>query len=94
VWEKSFGDNYCCSTRKLSVLVFRIDLQEEIITDNEVHSDLDPLEAPVWSTSVQFDDQPHCLLSKKLSELISSSISDTTITLNVVEPMVSNARVS
>ena len=45
---------------------FRIDLQEEIITDNEVHSDLDPLEAPVWSTSVQFDDLPHCLLSKKL----------------------------
>ena len=43
---------------------FRTDLQEEIITDNEIHSDLDPLEAPAWSVGVQFEDLPQCLLSK------------------------------
>ncbi len=42
------------------------DLQEEILTDNDVHSDLDPLEAPAWSIGVQFEDQPQCLMSKLL----------------------------
>jgi Rab3 GTPase-activating protein catalytic subunit len=43
---------------------FRSDLQEEILTDNEVHSDLDPLEAPTWSVRAQFEDTPTCLMSR------------------------------
>lgn len=50
--------------KRLVLLATWTDLQEEIITDNEIHSDLDPLEAPAWSVGVQFEDMPQCLMSK------------------------------
>ncbi len=50
--------------KRLVLLATWTDLQEEIITDNEIHSDLDPLEAPAWSVGVQFEDRPQCLMSK------------------------------
>lgn len=40
------------------------DLSEEIVTDNAVHSDLEPMEAPQWSISAHFEDQPSCILGK------------------------------
>ena len=42
------------------------DLPEDIITDNDVHSDLDLMEAPAWSLSTQLEDLPQCLLSEYL----------------------------
>ena len=42
------------------------DLPEDIITDNDVHSDLDLMEAPAWSISTSLEDQPQCLLSEYL----------------------------
>ena len=41
-----------------------VDLQEDIITDNDVHTDLEPLDAPLWSIGVQFEQSPHCLLGR------------------------------
>ena len=42
------------------------DLPEEIITDNDVHSDLDLMEAPAWSISTRLEDYPQGLLSEYL----------------------------
>ncbi len=39
------------------------DLNEDIITDNDVHSDLDLVDAPAWSVGVLFEEKPQCLLS-------------------------------
>ena len=50
------------------------DLPEEIITDNDIHSDLDLMEAPAWSIGVIYEDQPQCLLSEYLK--LFSSICD------------------
>ena len=36
------------------------------MTDTQVHSDLDPLEAPEWSVEVSLVDRPDCLLSRHL----------------------------
>ena len=43
------------------------DLAEELVTDNDVHSDLEPLEAPEWSVEVSLLDNPDCLLFRHLS---------------------------
>ena len=48
----------------LQLNVSWIDLLEDIITDNEVHSDLDPLEAPHWSIRIYPEEQPELLLCK------------------------------
>ena len=39
-----------------------------MITDTQVHSDLDPLEAPEWSLEVSLADTPDCLLSRHLDK--------------------------
>ena len=46
------------------------DLSEDLITDNAIHSDLDPLEAPEWSVSVALLDRPDCLLAKHLDAFL------------------------
>ena len=46
------------------------DLQEDIITDNDVHSDLDPMEAPFWSLGLQFEDKPQCLMQEYLNQFL------------------------
>jgi Rab3 GTPase-activating protein catalytic subunit len=46
------------------------DLSEDLITDNAIHSDLDPLEAPEWSVSVTLLDRPDCLLAKHLDSFL------------------------
>ncbi|KAG8432237.1 hypothetical protein GDO86_016757 [Hymenochirus boettgeri] len=43
-------------------------LTEGIIVDNDVYSDLDPLQAPQWSVRVRKADNPQCLLGDFLSE--------------------------
>eukprot|EP00095_Tigriopus_kingsejongensis_P007273 maker-scaffold144_size312663-snap-gene-2.35 protein:Tk07273 transcript:maker-scaffold144_size312663-snap-gene-2.35-mRNA-1 annotation:"hypothetical protein BRAFLDRAFT_221256" len=42
-------------------------LVEETVLENDIHNDLDPLEAPQWSVSVQFEDQPQCLLGEYMN---------------------------
>ena len=42
------------------------DMSEDLVTDTEVHTDLDPLEAPDWSVEVSLVDKPECLLAKHL----------------------------
>ncbi|XP_042324468.1 rab3 GTPase-activating protein catalytic subunit isoform X3 [Sceloporus undulatus] len=43
-------------------------LTEGIIVDNDVYSDLDPLQAPQWSVRVRKADNPQCLLSDFVTE--------------------------
>uniref|UniRef100_A0A8D0C8F6 Rab3 GTPase-activating protein catalytic subunit n=1 Tax=Salvator merianae TaxID=96440 RepID=A0A8D0C8F6_SALMN len=43
-------------------------LTEGIIVDNDVYSDLDPVQAPQWSVRVRKTDNPQCLLSDFVSE--------------------------
>ncbi|XP_043930878.1 rab3 GTPase-activating protein catalytic subunit isoform X2 [Protopterus annectens] len=48
-------------------------LAEGIIVDNDVYSDLDPLQAPLWSVRVRKADNPQCLLGDFLSEFFKLS---------------------
>lgn len=34
-----------------------LSIQEEIITDSDIHSDLDPLEAPHWAVEVEYENK-------------------------------------
>ncbi|POI34852.1 hypothetical protein CIB84_001395 [Bambusicola thoracicus] len=43
-------------------------LTEGIIVDNDVYSDLDPIQAPQWSVRVRKADNPQCLLGDFLNE--------------------------
>nr|XP_032813023.1 rab3 GTPase-activating protein catalytic subunit isoform X2 [Petromyzon marinus] len=43
-------------------------LTEDIIVDNDVYSDLDPVQAPQWSVRVRMADNPQCLLGDFLYE--------------------------
>ncbi|KAL9848273.1 rab3 GTPase-activating protein catalytic subunit isoform 1-T1 [Geothlypis trichas] len=43
-------------------------LAEGIVVDNDVYSDLDPLQAPQWSVRVRKADNPQCLLGDFLTE--------------------------
>ena len=43
-------------------------MSEDLVTDTEVHTDLDPLEAPDWSVEVSLVDKPDCLLAKHLDK--------------------------
>uniref|UniRef100_A0A673IVB7 Rab3 GTPase-activating protein catalytic subunit n=1 Tax=Sinocyclocheilus rhinocerous TaxID=307959 RepID=A0A673IVB7_9TELE len=43
-------------------------LTEGIVVDNDVYSDLDPLQAPHWSVRVRKADNPQCLLGEFLTE--------------------------
>ncbi|XP_044293944.1 rab3 GTPase-activating protein catalytic subunit isoform X2 [Varanus komodoensis] len=44
------------------------DLTDGIIVDNDVYSDLDPVQAPQWSVRVRKADNPQCLLSDFVTE--------------------------
>jgi len=46
------------------------DLSEELIVDNAVHSDLDPLEAPEWSIEISLQEKPDCLLGRHLGAVL------------------------
>ncbi|KAM9850623.1 rab3 GTPase-activating protein catalytic subunit [Aulostomus maculatus] len=45
-------------------------LTEGIIVDNDVYSDLDPLQAPHWSVRVRTVENPQCLLGDFLTEFL------------------------
>ncbi|XP_042192084.1 rab3 GTPase-activating protein catalytic subunit isoform X2 [Callorhinchus milii] len=45
-------------------------LAEGIVVDNDVYSDLDPLQAPHWSVRVRKADNPQCLLGDFLTEFL------------------------
>ncbi|TSM60542.1 Rab3 GTPase-activating protein catalytic subunit [Bagarius yarrelli] len=45
-------------------------LTEGIVVDNDVYSDLDPLQAPHWSVRVRKADNPQCLLGDFLNEFL------------------------
>ncbi|XP_060785256.1 rab3 GTPase-activating protein catalytic subunit isoform X2 [Neoarius graeffei] len=45
-------------------------LTEGIVVDNDVYSDLDPLQAPHWSVRVRKADNPQCLLGDFLVEFL------------------------
>nr|XP_019938363.1 PREDICTED: rab3 GTPase-activating protein catalytic subunit [Paralichthys olivaceus] len=48
-------------------------LTEGIVVDNEVYSDLDPLQAPHWSVRVRTAENPQCLLGDLLTEFLKLS---------------------
>ena len=48
--------------------ISNLDNLQDLITDTQVHSDLDPLEAPEWSLEVSLADTPDCLLSRHLDK--------------------------
>ncbi|XP_060585547.1 rab3 GTPase-activating protein catalytic subunit-like [Ruditapes philippinarum] len=41
-------------------------LSEDMIVENQVYSDLDPLQAPHWSVRIQMTEDPQCLLGEYL----------------------------
>uniref|UniRef100_A0A674NIF2 Rab3 GTPase-activating protein catalytic subunit n=1 Tax=Takifugu rubripes TaxID=31033 RepID=A0A674NIF2_TAKRU len=43
-------------------------LTEGLVVDNDVYSDLDPLQAPLWTVRVRTTENPQCLLGDVLSE--------------------------
>jgi hypothetical protein len=50
--------------KRLSLHVTWSDMHEGLITEDNLRSDLDPDEAPNWSVSVLFEEQPSCLLGE------------------------------
>jgi hypothetical protein len=40
------------------------DLHEDIVTENDIHSDFDPMEAPQWAISVEFEDNVQNILGR------------------------------
>uniref|UniRef100_A0AAY4B730 Rab3 GTPase-activating protein catalytic subunit n=1 Tax=Denticeps clupeoides TaxID=299321 RepID=A0AAY4B730_9TELE len=50
-------------------------LTEGIVVDNDVYSDLDPLQAPQWSVRVRKAENPQCLLGKNAKGQYNSDIS-------------------
>ncbi|KAL4221433.1 Rab3 GTPase-activating protein catalytic subunit [Mactra antiquata] len=45
-------------------------LSEDMIVENHVYSDLDPLQAPHWSVRIQMTEDPLCLLGEYLSTFL------------------------
>ena len=45
-------------------------LSEEMIVDNDIYSDLDPLQAPSWCARIIMMDHPQCLLGDYLSTFV------------------------
>ncbi|XP_023243587.1 rab3 GTPase-activating protein catalytic subunit-like [Centruroides sculpturatus] len=45
----------------------------DVVVDNDVHSDLDPLRAPKWSVRVRMTENPACLMDDYLKEFFSLS---------------------
>ncbi|KAM3591695.1 uncharacterized protein V6R79_005896 [Siganus canaliculatus] len=45
-------------------------LMEGIVVDNDVYSDLDPLQAPHWSVRIRTAENPQCLLGDFLTEFL------------------------
>lgn len=45
----------------------------DVVVDNDVHSDLDPLRAPKWSVRVRMTENPACLMDEYLKEFYSLS---------------------
>ena len=44
------------------------DISEDLVTNTEVHTDLDPGESPDWSVEVSLVEKPECLLAKHLDK--------------------------
>ena len=66
------------------------DLPEDIITDNDIHSDLDLMEAPAWAIGVQYEDKPQCLLAEYLRQFNSICDQEATIRQLLGEEMFRN----
>ncbi|XP_022241871.1 rab3 GTPase-activating protein catalytic subunit-like isoform X2 [Limulus polyphemus] len=45
-------------------------LSEDIVVDNDIHSDLDLTQAPAWAVKVRTKDEPACLLGEFLEEFV------------------------
>ncbi|XP_076304307.1 RAB3 GTPase activating protein subunit 1 isoform X2 [Tachypleus tridentatus] len=45
-------------------------LSEDVVVDNDVHSDMDLTQAPSWAVKVRTKDEPACLLGEFLEEFI------------------------
>ncbi|GLD71007.1 rab3 GTPase-activating protein catalytic subunit [Lates japonicus] len=62
-----FASFVCCCS-ELHLATTWPHLTEGIVVDNEVYSDLDPLQAPHWSVRVRTAENPQCLLGDLLME--------------------------
>ncbi|CAH1790436.1 unnamed protein product [Owenia fusiformis] len=45
-------------------------ISEEMVVDNANYSDLDPLQAPVWSVRLKLTDDPQCLMGEYLRDFL------------------------
>jgi len=45
-------------------------LSEEMVVDNDVYTDLDPMQAPHWSVRIRVTENPQCLLGDYLEEFV------------------------
>lgn len=50
--------------KKLELNVTWNNLPEDMVIENDVHTDFEPLEAPLWTITITFEEQPNCLLSE------------------------------
>lgn len=78
-------ENYSFDTNSLIMLPFGVtfdpissiilkavwsQLPDHLVVDSEIYSDLDPMQAPLWTATVRMTEQPVCLLADCLTEFI------------------------
>lgn len=56
--------------KTLVLRTFWSHLADHMIVDSENYSDFDPMQAPKWSVSINFNDEPICLLTDCLNEFL------------------------
>ena len=61
------------------------DMSEDLVTNNEVHTDLDPGESPDWSVEVSLVDKPECLLAKHLDKHLALCSDSRTVRMLIEE---------
>ena len=58
--------------REVRVSTIWSSLNEDVVVDSEVYSDLDPLQAPLWAVHLELNDQVPSLLIKSLTSYLDS----------------------
>ena len=61
------------------------DISEDLVTNTEVHTDLDPGESPDWSVEVSLVDKPECLLAKHLDKHLALCSDSRTVRMLIEE---------
>ena len=65
--------------REIRVSSFWSSLNEDVVVDSEVYTDLDPIQAPLWVAQIELNDHVPSLLYKSIEGLLDSCRSRQTI---------------